>query len=32
MKADFGLEFDAWPKIVEHLDDYLALERKAGKQ
>jgi len=28
MKEDFGLEFDAWQKIVEHLDYYIELERK----
>ncbi|MFN2285805.1 MAG: hypothetical protein ACK2UQ_15410, partial [Anaerolineae bacterium] len=28
MKEDFGLEFDAWQKIIEHLDYYIALERK----
>jgi UDP-glucose 4-epimerase len=27
MKKDFGLEFDAWEKIVEHLDYYIDLER-----
>ncbi|MGB7537573.1 MAG: NAD(P)-dependent oxidoreductase [Anaerolineales bacterium] len=27
MKRDFGLEFDAWRKILEHLDYYIALER-----
>jgi UDP-glucose 4-epimerase len=30
MKADFGLEFDAWQKIGEHLDYYIELEN-AGK-
>jgi len=28
MKEDFGLEFDAWQKIIEHLDYYIELERK----
>jgi hypothetical protein len=28
MKEDFGLEFDAWQKIIEHLDYHIALERK----
>jgi UDP-glucose 4-epimerase len=27
MKKDFGLEFDAWDRIVEHLDYYIDLER-----
>ena len=27
MKRDFGLEFDPWEKIVEHLDYYINLER-----
>jgi hypothetical protein len=26
MKKDFGLEFDPWQKILEHLDYYIALE------
>ncbi|MBN2012548.1 hypothetical protein JW960_24685 [candidate division KSB1 bacterium] len=26
MKNDFGLEFDAWEKIREHLDYYIQLE------
>ena len=28
MKKDFGLEFDPWEKILEHLDHYIELERK----
>jgi UDP-glucose 4-epimerase len=32
MKQDFGLEFDAWPRIVEHLDYLIELERKSEKQ
>jgi len=28
MQEDFGLEFDAWQKIVAHLDYYIELERK----
>ncbi len=27
MKKDFGLEFDPWQKILEHLDYYIALEK-----
>jgi UDP-glucose 4-epimerase len=27
MKRDFGLEFDAWDKILEHLDYYIQMER-----
>jgi len=27
MKEDFGLEFDPWQKILEHLDYYIALEK-----
>ncbi len=27
MKTDFGLEFDPWERIVEHLDYYIELER-----
>jgi dTDP-4-dehydrorhamnose reductase len=26
MKKDFGLEFDPWKRILEHLDYYIALE------
>lgn len=29
MKKDFGLEFDPWGKIKEHLDYYINLERNA---
>ena len=29
MKKDFGLEFDPWQKILEHLDYYIALEKHA---
>jgi UDP-glucose 4-epimerase len=32
MKQDFGLEFDAWPKIVEHLDYLIELEGKGEKK
>jgi UDP-glucose 4-epimerase len=28
MKKDFGLEFDPWQKILEHLDHYIALEKQ----
>ncbi len=28
MKKDFGLEFDPWTKILEHLDYYIDLEKK----
>jgi UDP-glucose 4-epimerase len=28
MQADFGLEFDPWQRIQQHLDYYLYLERK----
>jgi UDP-glucose 4-epimerase len=28
MKEDFGLEFDPWEKIKEHLDYYIHLEKK----
>jgi len=28
MKKDFGLEFDSWNKIAEHLDYYIKLESK----
>lgn len=28
MKRDFGLEFDPWDTILEHLDYYIALERQ----
>jgi UDP-glucose 4-epimerase len=28
MKKDFGLEFDAWEKILEHLDYYIELEKR----
>jgi hypothetical protein len=28
MKKNFGLEFDPWGKILEHLDYYLALEKQ----
>ena len=28
MKKDFGLEFDPWTKILEHLDYYIALEKR----
>ena len=31
MKKDFNLEFDSWPKILEHLDYYIALESQKGK-
>jgi UDP-glucose 4-epimerase len=30
MKADFGLEFDAWGRICEHLDYFIELEQKTG--
>jgi UDP-glucose 4-epimerase len=29
MKKDFGLEFDPWEKIKEHLDYYIHLEKNA---
>jgi UDP-glucose 4-epimerase len=29
MKEDFGLEFDPWEKIKEHLDYYINLEKNA---
>ncbi len=28
MKKDFGLIFDPWEKILEHIDYYIALEKK----
>jgi len=28
MKKDFGLEFDAWDKLQEHLDYWIQLERR----
>jgi UDP-glucose 4-epimerase len=28
MKKDFGLEFDPWGKILEHLEYYIQLEKK----
>jgi UDP-glucose 4-epimerase len=28
MNKDFGLEFDSWQKILEHLDHYIALEKQ----
>jgi UDP-glucose 4-epimerase len=28
MQRDFGLEFDAWPKIQEYVDYWIGLERK----
>ena len=28
IKKDFGLEFDPWQKILEHLDYYIALEKQ----
>jgi len=30
MKKDFGLEFDPWKKIKEHLDYYLQLEKNTN--
>jgi hypothetical protein len=27
MKNDFGLEFDPWAKIIEHIDYYIDLEK-----
>ena len=29
MKADFGLEFDPWDNILDHLDYYISTERSA---
>jgi UDP-glucose 4-epimerase len=30
MKRDFGLEFDAWEKILEHINYFLELERPSA--
>jgi hypothetical protein len=30
IKKDFGLEFDPWEKILEHLDYYIELETKSS--
>jgi len=32
MKKDFGLEFDPWQKILEHLDHCIALESSGDRE